>query len=81
LNDLIDEVQFARVRDPEDLPSEIAVKRPDFGYGAAVRPLGAWVPWELQGYVQLEEIADEAFEAAEVTTSSRTKDEHDGRGG
>jgi hypothetical protein len=26
-----------------------------------MRPLGAWVPWELEGYVQLEEIADEAF--------------------
>jgi hypothetical protein len=26
-----------------------------------MRPLGAWVPWELRDYVQLEEIADEAF--------------------
>jgi Methyltransferase domain len=26
-----------------------------------MRPLGAWVPWELQDYVQLEEIADEPF--------------------
>jgi Methyltransferase domain len=26
-----------------------------------MRPLGAWVPWELQEHVQLEEIADEPF--------------------
>jgi hypothetical protein len=37
LNGLIDEMQFAWIRDSEDLPGKIAVKRADFGYDAAVR--------------------------------------------
>jgi hypothetical protein len=37
LNNLIDEVQFARLGNLEDFPSKIAVKRADFGDGVTMR--------------------------------------------
>jgi hypothetical protein len=39
LDKQIDEVQFARLGDPQDLPGEIAVKRADFGDRAAMRQM------------------------------------------